>query len=204
MTTGMKTFSFLLLTHQFCFTFDSSVLPLYRPRWGWCENAMGTLMFGNVEGTLCGQTGAGGWAGGQAGWVDEAGKKTHLWRGVLEPWSCYGVDIENLFCLGLRRVGFHLGEREWQNREILFGRQSVSLSALPSQEWIWKGGEVGMAMKSVWRVGGEGSALLWNKDANSSLNNQVKELQNNIQLFHQSFVLGLVELTCGWDYIMTM
>lgn len=54
-----------------------------------------------------------------------------------------------------------------------------------------------MAMKSVWRVGEEGSALLWNKDANSSLNNQVKELQNNIQLFHQSFVLGLVELTCG-------
>lgn len=115
---------------------------------------MGLLMFGNVEGTSCGQTGAGGWAGRLDGWVDEAGK-THLWRGVLEPWSCYGVDIENLFCLGLRRVGFHLGEKEWQNRKILFGRQSVSLSALPSQEWIWKGGQVGMAMRSVWGWGEE-------------------------------------------------
>lgn len=99
--------------------------------------------------------------GGRAGWVDEAGK-THLWRSVLEPWSCYGVDIENLFCLGLRRVGFHLREREWQNRKILFGGQSVSLSALPSQEWIWKGGRVGMAMRSVWgwgRGGGGGGGF---------------------------------------------
>lgn len=34
---------------------------------------MALLMSDNVEGMLCGQTGAGGWAGGQAGWVDEAG-----------------------------------------------------------------------------------------------------------------------------------
>lgn len=67
-------------------------------------------MFGNVDGTLRGQTRAGGWAGRLDG-LDEAGV-THLGRGVLEPWSCYGVDIENLFCLGLRRVGFHLGEKE--------------------------------------------------------------------------------------------
>lgn len=34
---------------------------------------MALLMSDNVEGVLCGQTGAGRWAGGQAGWVDEAG-----------------------------------------------------------------------------------------------------------------------------------
>ena len=102
MTTGMKTFSFLLLTHQFCFTFDSSVLPLYRPRWGWCENAMGTLMFGNVEGTLCGQTGAGGWAGGQAGWVDEAGEKN-----APMTW-CFGT-VELLW--------------GWYRKPVLFGAE---------------------------------------------------------------------------------
>lgn len=34
---------------------------------------MALLMSENVEGMLCGQTGAGGRVGGQAGWVDEAG-----------------------------------------------------------------------------------------------------------------------------------
>lgn len=55
------------------FTFDSSVLPLYRPRGGWCENVM--LMFGNVEGTLRRQTGAGGWAGRLDGWM-KLGERT--------------------------------------------------------------------------------------------------------------------------------
>lgn len=85
---------------------------------GWRENITALLMSDDVEGMLCGQTGAGGWAGRLDGWMKLV--KTHLWRSVLEPWSCYGVDIENLFCLGLRRVEFHLGEKEWQNRKILF------------------------------------------------------------------------------------
>lgn len=36
---------------------------------------MGLLMSGNVESTLCGQTGAGGWAGRLDGWM-KLGKRT--------------------------------------------------------------------------------------------------------------------------------
>lgn len=43
---------------------------------------------------------------------------THLCCCDLEPSSGYRVDIENLFCLGLRRVRFNLG-KEWQ-KYILF------------------------------------------------------------------------------------
>lgn len=144
------------------FTFDSAVLPLHRPHWEGWGNFMGTLMLGNVEGTLRGQTGAGGRAGRLDGWVggwlDEA-EQTHLWRGVLEPWSCYGVDIENLFCLGLRRVGFHLGEREWQNikKNFLVDSQSACLPC-PFRSETWECGQVGMVMKGgfIWRQGRRG------------------------------------------------
>lgn len=134
----------LLLTHPFC-------LPIaLRMMWG----HHGIVNVWECRGHVV-WTDWSGRVGGRAGRLDGRMKlvKTHLWRSVLEPWSCYGVDIENLFCLGLRRVGFHLGEKEWQNRKILFGWQSVSLSALPSQEWIWRGGQVGMAMRSVWGWG---------------------------------------------------
>lgn len=50
------------------FTFDSSGL-VYRSLWEWRENIMALLMSDNVEGVLCGQTGAGGWAGGLDGWM---------------------------------------------------------------------------------------------------------------------------------------
>lgn len=65
-----KTFNMtLLLTHQFCLSID----PVEDD----VKNVMGTLMFGNVEGYVA-WTDWSGRVGGQAGWVDEAGKKTHL------------------------------------------------------------------------------------------------------------------------------
>lgn len=43
---------------------------------------------------------------------------THLCCCVMEPWSCYRVDIENWFCVRLRRVGINLW-KEWQKYTVL-------------------------------------------------------------------------------------
>lgn len=125
--------------------------------------------------------------------------KTHLWRCVLEPWSCYGVDIENLFCLGLRRVGFHLGEREWQNRKILFWWR-VSQPVCPALSGVnmegWTGGNG--HEECVWGVLCCGKPLPVTNTL-TRLFCLLSELMKSYRL-----VWAWLQLKCGWDYIILM
>lgn len=62
---------------------------------------------------------------------------THLCCCVMEPWSCYRVDIENWFCVRLRRVGINLW-KEWKNT-LCFNLLLLWKNRNGTVRWKWLG-----------------------------------------------------------------